>query len=165
MRLMICALSALVLAGCGKTPVAEAESSETVSAPVLIQDRFRVYESAQSHSVTLERLLQSLDRRDLTVFSLIDHRAGAQSIDQELPPSTLVIFGNPKGGTPLMQAEPLMGIELPMRALVYEQEGKVMLALTGTDFLEREYDLTSKESIFKRMEQTLETIANEATAP
>ncbi|WP_199564780.1 DUF302 domain-containing protein [Parvularcula marina] len=165
MRLMICALSALVLAGCGKAPVAEAEASETVSAPVLIQDRFRVYESAQSHSVTLERLLQSLDRRDLTVFSLIDHRAGAQSIDQELPPSTLVIFGNPKGGTPLMQAEPLMGIELPMRALVYEQDGKVMLALTGTDFLEREYDLTSKESIFKRMEQTLETIANEATAP
>ena len=155
---------ALLLAACGGNtePVAVETAQE---ADILIQDRFRLFESAADHDTTLTQLLQSLDRRDLNVFALIDHQAGAENADLQMPPSTLVIFGNPKAGTPLMVAEPLLGAELPLRALVYETEGKVMLAVTGTDFLEREYGLERQSETLDRIASTLETIATEATAP
>lgn len=163
--LFIClALGAIaLLAACGKP---EPETKQQVEPPRprhVIQDRFKIYDSELDHSGTVSRLLEALDRRDLTVFALIDHQAGAISVGMELPPMTLVIFGSPQTGTPLMAEEPLLGAELPMRALIYDEDGQTKLAITGMGFLGREYGLSEQRPLLKRTSDVLEILAQEAT--
>jgi uncharacterized protein (DUF302 family) len=164
----LAAIGALALAGACSDDSATAQSQ--TEAPVadrteLVQDRFRVVESALDHGGTLSALLQALDRRDLTVFAIIDHAAAAQSVDMTLSPTTLVIFGSPRAGTPLIQAVPLMGAELPLRALIYDRDGTTHLALTGIRYLERNYNLREEKPVVEQILDTLDTIANEATTP
>ena len=65
---------------------------------------------------TIERLEAVLKERGLTVFATIDHAAGAKTVNQQLRPTTLIIFGSPAAGTPLIQAEQTMGLSLPLKA-------------------------------------------------
>ena len=95
---------------------------------------------------------------------MIDHAAGAAAVDMTLSPSTLIIFGSPRGGTPLMQADPLMGAELPLRALVFDRDGQTVLAMTGMDFLARNYNLENRTSVIKAVSELINSIANEATS-
>ena len=155
--------SAALLAACGKAEPEPTQQAEPPRPRHLIQDRFKIYESELDHSGTLSQLLEALDRRDLTIFALIDHQAGAVSVDMELPPMTLVIFGSPQTGTPLMAAEPLLGVELPIRALIYEEDGQTKLAMTGIGFLGREYGLSEQRPLLKRIGDVLEVLAQEAT--
>lgn len=71
---------------------------------------------------TARRLVAAVGARGLTVFARVDHAAGAAAAGLTLRPTELVIFGNARGGTPLMQANQLLGIELPLRALVWADE-------------------------------------------
>src|ERR1700757_862751 len=75
--------------------------------------------SKHDFDVTVERLLVALKVRETTVFARIDHAAGAASIQLPLRPTTLLIFGNAKAGTPLMQAAQTAGIDLPLKILVW----------------------------------------------
>jgi uncharacterized protein (DUF302 family) len=68
---------------------------------------------------TADRLASAVEARGMTVFARIDHAAGAQQAGLELAPIELLVFGNAKAGTPLMQANPLVGIDLPLKALVW----------------------------------------------
>jgi len=79
--------------------------------------------SAHDFPTTLDRLLKVLEAKGVTVFARIDHAAGAASVGLPLRPTTLVIFGNPAAGTPLMQAEQTAGIDLPLKALVWQDAG------------------------------------------
>ena len=71
---------------------------------------------------TAERLVAAIGARGLTVFARIDHGAGAAAAGLTLPPTQLLIFGNARSGTPLMQAQQLLGMELPLRALVWQDQ-------------------------------------------
>ena len=74
---------------------------------------------------TVEAFTKLLESKGATVFATVEHAKGAEKVDMDLAPATLVIFGNPKLGTPLMQAAPTMGIDLPMRVLFYAgKDGK-----------------------------------------
>jgi uncharacterized protein (DUF302 family) len=75
--------------------------------------------SAHDVATTLARLTAALDAKGVTVFARIDHAAGAQSVGLALRPTTLVIFGNPAAGTPLMQVAQTAGIDLPLKVLVW----------------------------------------------
>ncbi|PKM04121.1 MAG: hypothetical protein CVV16_06370 [Gammaproteobacteria bacterium HGW-Gammaproteobacteria-6] len=82
------------------------------------------------HSVadSMDRLEVIVKEKGLTVFARIDHAAGARSIDQSLRPTQLLIFGNPKGGTPFMACAQMVGIDLPLKVLAWEdQAGQVWL--------------------------------------
>jgi uncharacterized protein (DUF302 family) len=79
--------------------------------------------SAHDFQTTLDRLLKALEVKGVTVFARIDHAAGAAGVGLPLRPTTLVIFGNPAAGTPLMQAEQTAGIDLPLKALVWQDAG------------------------------------------
>ncbi len=79
--------------------------------------------SAHDFPTTLDRLLKALEAKGVTVFARVDHAAGASSVGLPLRPTTLVIFGNPAAGTPLMQAEQTAGIDLPLKALVWQDAG------------------------------------------
>jgi uncharacterized protein (DUF302 family) len=80
-------------------------------------------QSAHDFATTLDRLTAALEGNGATIFARIDHAAGAASAGLALRPTTLVVFGNPKGGTPLMQAAQTAGIDLPLKALIWQDEG------------------------------------------
>ncbi len=72
---------------------------------------------------TLRRLESVLAERGVRLFALIDHSGEAEKVGMKMRPTKLVIFGNPKGGTPVMVAAPTLAIDLPLKALVWEDEG------------------------------------------
>lgn len=114
---------------------------------------------------TLDRLLAALASRGLTVFARIDHAAGAASVGLPLRPTEVVLFGNPKGGTALMQDRQTAGIDLPLKALVWEDaEGKAWLAYNDPAWLAKRHGLgAASDAAVKAMTGLLRAIAQEAT--
>ncbi|MES0095904.1 DUF302 domain-containing protein [Mesorhizobium sp. M0019] len=102
---------------------------------ITVQSRFGVAE-------TIDRLVGTVERAGLLVFARIDHAAGARSVEASLRPTQLLIFGNPKGGTPLMQDRQLAGIDLPVKALAWEdKQGKVWLSCNDAHWLAERHGL------------------------
>ena len=98
--------------------------------------------SHYSASETMERLLAALKKRDLAVFARVDHAAGAAAVGMPLRPTEVVLFGNPKGGTALMQDQQVAGIDLPLRALVWQDNaGNVQASYTDPVFLAERFAL------------------------
>src|ERR1039458_8912693 len=97
---------------------------------------------ASPHTVneTVNRLETILAQRGVRVFALIDHSGEAEKIGMKMRPTKLVIFGNPKGGTPLMVAAPTLAIDLPLKALVWEDEGgKVWVSYNSPEYLQQRH--------------------------
>ena len=91
-----------------------------------------------SHSVdeTVERLQGILRERGLKLFALVDHSGEAEKVALQMPPTKLVIFGSPKGGTPLMLAAPNVAIDLPLKILVWQDgDGKTWLSYNTPEYL------------------------------
>ena len=83
----------------------------------------------QGFDVTLGRVIEAIGRAGLILFARIDHAAGAREVGLAMPPTTVLIYGHPKGGTPLMLASPAVALDLPLRVLVREREdGKTVVA-------------------------------------
>jgi len=99
--------------------------------------------SAHNFDSTLSRLIAGISGRQLTLFAVIDHSDGAQIAGLDLGPSTLVIFGNAKGGTPLMQKNPRIGLDLPLRVLVWQDAKGVFLAANDPHWIATRYGLDS----------------------
>jgi uncharacterized protein (DUF302 family) len=92
----------------------------------------------------IDRLEAALRAKGVTVFARDDHAAGAASVDLKLRPTEVLIFGNPKAGTPLMQANQTIGLDLPLKILAWEDaEGKVWLTYNDPDWLARRHRLGS----------------------
>ena len=83
-------------------------------------DGLIVVRSSHGPAETMDRLVAEIKAKGLTVFARIDHAAGANEVGLPLRPTELVIFGNAKGGTPLMQSNQEIGIDLPLKALVWQ---------------------------------------------
>jgi uncharacterized protein (DUF302 family) len=99
---------------------------------------------ASSHSVkeTIDRAVATLAAKGIGVFARIDHAAGAGSVGMALRPTELLVFGNPKAGTPLMQANQVIGIDLPLKLLAFEDAaGKVWLSYNDPHWLARRHGL------------------------
>ena len=91
---------------------------------------------------TLDRLEADVKARGLTVFARIDHAAGAAAVGLSLLPTAVLIFGNARGGTPLMQSNQLIGIELPLKVLVWQDtSGKTWLSYVDPGTLAQRYGL------------------------
>jgi uncharacterized protein (DUF302 family) len=85
--------------------------------------------SALPFAATVERLVQVITSRGMTIFARIDHAANARDVDMTMPPTTVLIYGSAKGGTPIMLATPPAALDLPLRVLVREREdGKAVIA-------------------------------------
>ena len=82
-----------------------------------------VKRSRYSYAQTVERLTKAITDAGNTIFASIDQAAAATSVGMTLRPTTLIVFGNPRGGTPLMAAFPLMALHLPLKLLVWEEDG------------------------------------------
>jgi uncharacterized protein (DUF302 family) len=91
---------------------------------------------------TLKRLESVLQARNLTVFARVDHSGEAEKVGLTMRPTQLVIFGSPKAGTPPMIASPTLAIDLPLKALVWEDaDGKVWLSYNSPDYLKRRHKI------------------------
>lgn len=92
--------------------------------------------SAYPASVTLERLEGALTERGFTIFARLDHAAAAESVGLKMPKSTVVVFGTPRIGTPNFLVHPTLAIDLPLKALVWEDaDGKVWLSYNSAQHL------------------------------
>src|SRR5580704_15257302 len=90
------------------------------------------------HSVdeTLARLQAALQSKGVAVFALVDHSGEAAKVGMKMRPTKLLIFGNPKAGTPLMLAAPSIAIDLPLKILIWEDDqGKVWVSYNSTEYL------------------------------
>jgi uncharacterized protein (DUF302 family) len=97
-----------------------------------------------NHSVdeTVERVKNILQSKGITLFALIDHSGEAEKVGMKMPPTKLLIFGNPKGGTPVMLAAPSIAIDLPLKILVWQDgEGKVWLSYNSPEYLQERHGL------------------------
>src|SRR5450432_2377167 len=96
------------------------------------------------HSVdqTVEKLKGILAATGVSLFALVDHSGEAEKVGMKMPPTKLLIFGNPKGGTPLMLAAPTVAIDLPLKILVAEDsDGKVWISYNSPEYLKERHGL------------------------
>lgn len=114
---------------------------------------------------TVARLEAVVAEKELTLFSIVDHAAGAASVDAELPPTQVVIFGNPKAGTPLMQCAPTVAIDLPLKALIWEADGQTQLAYNDMSFLQERHEIEGCDEVLSKIAAALEGIMAEVTQP
>src|ERR1700733_12586714 len=89
---------------------------------LMAQDGLIVSKSPHSVSKTIDRVVEAAKARGMMIFARIDHAAGAAKVGMTLRPTELLIFGHPKGGTALMQDQQTVGIDLPLKALAWEDE-------------------------------------------
>ncbi len=119
--------------------------------------------SAHSMADTASRLQALLEERDLTLIAQVDHAANAASVDQELRPTQLFIFGNPNAGTPLMQCSQGVGIDLPQKALIWQDaEGRVWFSYNRPDYLVQRHHISDCADV-TTIEQALFNLAQAAT--
>lgn len=117
------AITAFLMGACPTHGAEPAESAGAGAMKMHHEPHVMRHESAANFETTLAQLKDAVEARGFKTFAVIDHAAGAASVGQPLRPTTLFIFGNPNGGTPVMQAEQMMGLELPLKMLVMQKEG------------------------------------------
>ena len=154
-------LSLAALAACdAQTP----DSADAAQATQDIPQGLTQFDSPHAVAATMDRLEAAVQERGFKVFARIDHAAGAASVDMTLRPTQLLIFGNPQGGTPLMRNAQSMGIDLPLKALVYEDaDGQVRVAFNDPAFLADRHDMANAAQIADRMGGLLDTLGKAAT--
>ncbi len=113
---------------------------------------------------TTDRLVAAVTTRGAAVVARIDHAAAAAAVGLALPPTEVLVFGNPRAGTPLMQAVQTIGIDLPLRALVWrDASGTTFVGYNDPRWLARRHGAeVGNEAILKAMADFLATIAEEA---
>jgi uncharacterized protein (DUF302 family) len=116
-------------------------------ASAMAADGLTTIPSSFGPAETIDRLVKEIQGRGLTVFARVDHAAGAAEIGLPLRPTTLLVFGNAKGGTPLMQADQTVGIDLPLKALVWEDaNGKTWLSYNEPRWIAGRYGLAASQA-------------------
>ena len=121
--------------------------------------------SPRSVSDTMDRLEAAVTGAGATVFGRVDHAAGAEKVGMELRPTQLLIFGNPKLGTPAMQDSQTAGLDLPLRVLVYSDEkGVVHVAYHDPATLAANHGLPSDAKYLKMMTGALDKLTDKAVS-
>ena len=134
-----------------------------------MSDSLRVIEGLTSiqsccgPKATMDRLDAEIRAKGLNVFARIDHAAGAAEVGLTLAPTVLIIFGNARGGTPLMQSAQTVGIDLPLKILVWQDSAdKTWLSYNEASWLARRHNVTGAEPVVNSLDALLTAIAKKA---
>jgi uncharacterized protein (DUF302 family) len=114
------------------------------SEALAVQKEEGIVKIQSHHSVdeTVDKLKTILQSRGVTLFALVDHSGEAEKVGMKMPPTKLLIFGSPKGGTPLMLASPSVAIDLPLKILIAEDsQGKVWISYNSAEYLKERHGL------------------------
>src|SRR5262249_61475544 len=115
---------------------------------------------------TMDRLEAEISAKGLTIFAKIDHAASATEAGLALQPTELIIFGNARGGTPLMQPVQTVGIDLPLKALVWQNtSGKTWLSYKEPNWIARRHGIHNAQAVLNKMADVLRTISRQAASP
>lgn len=122
-------------------------------------------ESNHTVEVTLDRLTKIMTSKGITIFARIDHSAGAEKIGVKLAPTQVLIFGNPKLGTPLMQSNREIAIDLPLKVLAWRDEaGKVWVSYNDPIYLKARHNISDKDPVFKKITGALAKLVGKAVS-
>ena len=113
---------------------------------------------------TMDRLEAAIRAQGMKIFARIDHAAGASEAGLELRPTEVIIFGNARGGTPLMQSVQTIGIDLPLKALVWEDaSGTTWLSYNEPSWIAQRYGVANAEPVVSKMSAALSAMSRKAT--
>ena len=134
--------------------------------PALAVDGLITKPSAHSVDATIERFEAAVKKRGFMVFARLDHAAAAESVGLKMPRATVIVFGNPRLGTPVFIKTPTVAIDLPPKAMVWEDStGKVFLSYNSSEFLYGtiyvRHGVQSDKAVAAKVESTLAAIADE----
>ncbi|WP_189497622.1 DUF302 domain-containing protein [Algimonas arctica] len=147
--MLIASAALLSLSACASAPPPPPPDHKTVT----VSDSFVAAET---------RLREAIGARDLTLFTIIDHSAGATLVGRDIGQSKLFIFGNPKGGTPLIQAAPQMGLDLPLKILIYTDEaGRTAVSYTNIKALAAQHRIEGQDARLDTIADMLRAVARE----
>lgn len=121
-----------------------------------------VKESPSSVADTVAKLTAAVEGAGAKVFAVVDHAAGAKSVDMPIPDETLVIFGNPAIGTPIIAANPRAGIDLPIRVLIWDEGGTTKVGYADPAELVTEYGVDGAGEAIKMMTGALDKLTAKA---
>ncbi|MBT8473723.1 MAG: DUF302 domain-containing protein [Marinicaulis sp.] len=159
----LAAIPALMLAAC-----ATAEETTAPQAPMAMaapdKPHIVTVQSNSEFDQTVAQLKTAIEARGFKTFAIVDHAKGAASIGEILAPTTLIIFGNPKGGTPLLQNDSRIGLEIPLRVLVRQANDGVEIIHEDMAHLFHEYGLEGLDKNLAGIEAALGAITVEAAA-
>jgi len=128
----------------------------------LAQGDYISKKSPYSVPKTIDRLQNLLKNKGIEIFKKVDHGAGARRVGMTLPDSQLLIFGNPKMGSPLMAESPLTGLDLPMKALAWmDADGQVWLSYLDPQILPKRHNL-KRMDIIQKMSKALNNFTDKA---
>ena len=119
-------------------------------------------ESDAPFDETFDRLQGAIEENEnLRILATVDHGANAAAVDQELPPTRLILFGNPALGTPLMQSARTTAIDLPQKLLVWaDQDGRVFVTYNDPLYLRERHGIEGRDEILTTMSDALSNLAN-----
>ncbi len=116
--------------------------------------------SANSVEATADKMEKILKKNGATIFARIDHAAGAKKVGKDLRPTVLMIFGNPKMGAPLMKQNQQIGLDLPLKALIYQaQDGKTYITYNDPAYVSKRHGVSQPEKVFQRMTGILKNVS------
>ena len=122
--------------------------------------------SAHDVKATADRLENNLKQKGMNVFIRINHAAGARKVGKDLRPTELIVFGNPKVGTPLMQCNQSVAIDLPQKALIWQDDKEqVWLTYNDPNYLLQRHELDQCTEVIKKVAKALGNFAKAATMP
>ena len=122
--------------------------------------------SAHSVQTTMNSLENLVRNKGLTVFARIDHAAGATKVGEEMLPTQLLIFGNPAIGTKLMTSKRSVGIDLPIKVLIWEEpDGKVWIAYNDPAYLAERHGIDDRDAVLEKMAGAVRGLVSAAASP
>ncbi len=117
-------------------------------------------ESRFSGEETVKRIVETVKRKGLKVFTIVDHKRAAEEYGLDMPFEKVVIFGNPRVGTKFMLEDPRVGVELPLRILVYERKGRVYMVYKDPLSIEKDYKLKKFHRFFLKLSENLDKLTD-----
>lgn len=136
-----------------------------VNSAVLAQEGLITVKSDFSVSETADRFEKQIKEKGLRFFARIDHADNAKGVGLKLDPTQLILFGNPKVGTLLMQCQATVAIDLPQKALVWESDDQVWIGYNNPQYLQDRHKLEGCDEIIHKVSNLLASLAQSAAQP
>ncbi len=135
----------------------------TLTMPTFANDHLIVQQSPYSVTETADRFSDAVQAKELKLFARIDHAANAAGAELELAPTQVILFGNPKVGTLLMQCAPTMAIDLPQKALIWQDaDNNTQLAYPDPHYMKELHNMEGCDAIVDKVSNLLKMLAAEA---
>lgn len=150
-----------------RLPLIAAATLSLMAAPAFADDGpddWIVKDSPHDVMATADRLEAAIENSPAKLVSRIDHQRAAEASGLEMAGATVVVFGNPEIGTPLMNADPRVALDLPARVLIWDDEGQTRVGYADPEDLDDGYDLDGAEAQLEQLAQAMGALTDAAIA-